>query len=967
MGTSDEAPVESTLGLGDPRRELSGELISERDMVASALFGKPIPSVRIAKYRVVRRLGEGAMGVVYEGRDEDLERTVALKVIQADALLAGDAEARFRREAKALARLSHPNVVTIHEIGEHADQIFIAMELVVGRTLRSWLSERPTPRWQDCLQVFLAAGRGLGAAHDAGLVHRDFKPANCMVGDDGRVRVLDFGLARGTAVVDTTTSAHDTPSSAPLDSALTATGALVGTPAYMAPEQLRGSSVDAASDQFAFCVALYEGLVGVRPFSGSSAYALYEDVRRGSPRPPESARTNVPAGLMQIVLRGVAYEPDARWPDMHALLEALAAFPVRRRRLRLAAIGGLAATIAGTGLVFAAQPEPCAVEASMEVPGWAPEERAVVRSAVLSDGERARPAWETFDRAAERWAETWLEMRLEGCLDARVRGRTTEGGYARQASCLDQRARRFSVYADELASKEAAWLSVDRFAAALPSLDECRNPTRLLSIDPPSPAVADAVGEVRDTLDRAFALHVAGPVAEAQAQGDAAWARARELDSPQLRAEVNQFRARFRDGVSVEQPETMLLEAFGDAEKARDDHLAARVAIQLIGLTAEAGHGRAARDWEVVAAAKLGRIGDAPEVVAQLELASAKFALRRADHVAALEHIDRSLVGFEQTRGSESPMYVAALQDRALALELGNDSNAAAEAHATAVEANRATFGEHPATAYALFNRGNFWFERGENEHARRDHAAALAMLRGVDGQERLTARVMMALAWVDSMTGQTLDAGTLEAAVRPLEGLPATDPSRIEAAQWRAAMLLRLDEPRAALDLYDGLVRTYQRLDPPPRVELALARSNAAECELKLGRFEAARTRCIRALDELEEALPEGDPRLAYVLYGLGESTLRLGNAVDARPHLERASKLLETGWGDVLQAARVHWSLAQALAEAPADSSRARASAETARAHFTTLGAEGASEVAAITQWLGELDEPRKSSPAP
>jgi tRNA A-37 threonylcarbamoyl transferase component Bud32 len=278
----------------------------------------------IGHFAVLRRLGEGGMGVVYAAYDERLARRVAIK------LLHGSDHLRMQREAQALARLSHPNVVQIYEIGHSRGRVFVAMEHVEGPTLGEWVSSGPRDL-AAILTAFLQAGEGLLAAHACGLVHRDFKPHNVIVGDDGRARVLDFGLARaGDSLPDRADEHAVADLTVALLSPLTQAGALVGTPAYMSPEQHAALPVDARSDQFSFCAALYEALYGVRPFTGASLPELLANTRAGRLQ-PAPARSDVPPELHAALLRGLAVDPAARWPTLRPLLTAIAAG--RRRSL----------------------------------------------------------------------------------------------------------------------------------------------------------------------------------------------------------------------------------------------------------------------------------------------------------------------------------------------------------------------------------------------------------------------------------------------------------------------------------------------------------------------------------------------------------------------------------------------------------------------------------------------------------
>jgi len=222
----------------------------DAELVADTVPGAAEGAVRIGRFQVLEVLGRGSMGVVYAAFDEALDRRVALKVIRRDTGRREAVRPRMLREAQGLARLSHPNVVQVYEVGEIAGQLFIAMEFLQGRTLLEWLAERPRD-WQAIVDVFAQAGRGLAAAHAAKLVHRDFKPENAIVADDARVRVVDFGLVRGDREPDDDAQPPG-PSRSLSGLRITQSGAVIGTPAYMSPEQHLRRSVDARSDQFSF-------------------------------------------------------------------------------------------------------------------------------------------------------------------------------------------------------------------------------------------------------------------------------------------------------------------------------------------------------------------------------------------------------------------------------------------------------------------------------------------------------------------------------------------------------------------------------------------------------------------------------------------------------------------------------------------------------------------------------------------
>jgi tetratricopeptide (TPR) repeat protein len=326
----------------------------------------PLTPQRLGRYTLLGVLGRGGMGVVHEALDEQVGRKVALKLLHAE--LGGRQAERLVREARALARLSHPNVVQVYEVGRQGERWFIAMELVPGRTLRDW--QRDHPPWRECVKVYLQAGRGLAAAHAAEITHRDFKPGNCILDDRGRVRVLDFGLARQAdeASLDVPSSVSKPSPNEPVRGSLTRTGEMLGTVGYMPLEQLEGKRADARSDQWSFCASLYEALYHERPFAGDAIGALTLALMREEIR-PAPRRSNVPRRLRRVLLRGLAKDPTARWPSMDALLAALSAIDGARRIRGTLAVGGvLVAGLVSLGLVLLPPAAPTLV-APLDAPG----------------------------------------------------------------------------------------------------------------------------------------------------------------------------------------------------------------------------------------------------------------------------------------------------------------------------------------------------------------------------------------------------------------------------------------------------------------------------------------------------------------------------------------------------------------------------------------------------------------------
>lgn len=374
----------------------------------------------IGKYRLDRTLGAGGMGVVWAAFDTDLQRPVALKLLHAESASTMQ-RSRLLREAVAMARLRHPNVVTVYDVGTVSGRDYIAMELVDGGTLDAWLETRP-PR-KEVVEALLAAGRGLAAAHAAGLVHRDFKPHNVLRSTDGHIYVTDFGLARGqledgpelvqiaVPLDEPIASSRPRPRRDPvLDSPLTQTGVLIGTPAYMAPEQFAGDVPDPRADQFAFCVTAWQALTGERPFRGASVAELEAAVRAGT----RHLAVDLPARLRAVLERGLDPSPEQRWPDMTALLAALSAAVAEpsRRAARRWWTATLAATVLAGGVAVLAyraaggpgEEDGCVPADEAFSSAWGPERRAQLRK--LHQGEAVGPIL-LLDDLRRRWIRSY--------------------------------------------------------------------------------------------------------------------------------------------------------------------------------------------------------------------------------------------------------------------------------------------------------------------------------------------------------------------------------------------------------------------------------------------------------------------------------------------------------------------------------------------------------------------------------
>ena len=603
------------------------------------------------RYVTLDRLGEGGMAVVYAAFDRALDRKVAVKVLKDQA--SADADARLRREAQALARLKHPNVVTVYDVGRSAEgTLFVAMEFMEGGSLREWLAKEPRSR-AEVMEKFLQAGEGLAAAHEAGLVHRDFKPDNVLLTDGGVARVGDFGLAR---VME---DGHDgdARTEAPLSSrsgTLTRTGSILGTPFYMAPEQLRGDPVSAPADQFAFGVALYEALAGARPFRADSLFLLLDAIEKG---PPAAPRDRVPAWLGAVLARSLAVAEADRFPSMRALLSALRADPTRRRTkiaIAVALLGAAAAGAAATYKIERDQALVCEREPPITAAAWNEERRAAMEAAFESTGlataaEAARATEERLSTAA-----TAIDAaQRSACESSRVRHEQTPAVLELRMACLHERVLELDALVSRGLSATREFVNgAVPLAAGLRSPGPCADvPTLTARGAPPSDAAA-RVEELRGRLAR-YAAGIDPPKAALAFMEETA-AAAEETGYLPLRSEAQQYL-----GVAREEAgnwlgaDEALHRAYNLAEDMEDDRQRVDVALQL---TFDLGRLEErfpeAHAWLVVATAAAARAGDpvyalrVAQVTGDLAMDEKRHEDALASYLRVLE-IARSVPGYD--------------------------------------------------------------------------------------------------------------------------------------------------------------------------------------------------------------------------------------------------------------------------------------------------------------------------------
>jgi eukaryotic-like serine/threonine-protein kinase len=863
---------------------------------------------RIDHYVLLHRLGQGGMGVVYAAYDETLDRKVAIKLLRSGA----HSQPRLVREARAMARVSHPNVVQVYEVGEFEGAPFIAMEFVDGQTLGAWLAAAPRTQ-AKILAVFEAAGRGLVAAHATGLVHRDFKPDNVMVSRDGRVSVMDFGLARGQG------PGHE-PGPEPLEqleqlrqghaqlrpSQLTKTGVLMGTPAYMAPEQFLGDEAGTQADQFSFCVAVWEALCGNRPFAGTSLVALQDAVNSGRFKDPQGRE--LPGWLRKVLMRGLAPAPADRWPSMTELLAALSDDPTTRRRwigltaaALLVIVGGGSWGSAGLERRRAAAiaDQRAAAIASCERHGsdlrdaaWTDQTQArlaeVFASAKLPF---ARDAWQRTQAQLDAYARAWSQLRTQVCVEVEVDGARDLRSATRVLACLDERRAVFEALLD-------AWSEADEervtrapaAAAELPLVSMCLDENWLAQQVPPpeDEATRAAVTKLRTRLEYVAALDLAADYARALERASAVLTEAEALGWAPLEVE-----ARF---------------VVGDLQEQRGEFEAARISLRRTLFEAgEIGH-----DLVVLrAASKLSwvvgvRLFDVEEGLVWAELAEM----------------------FVERTGLGDTVHDATLLNATATLQLrGGDDEAARRNYQHALEIRARELGPaHPLVAATLNNLGLIELSLGHEDAALDAMRRALAIRRSALGSAHPDV------------------AGSLNNLAIVLQKHDA-----------HAEALVASREALAILEAALG----------PTHPSLGSSLSNMGVIQQALGSYEDALVSHRRGLEIKQAALGPDHALVALSLANLGETQRLLGQLEDARASLELGLAVRDQAARLPAQRAQHAFSLAQVLFELAIsepsgaraeDLRRAQALAQAAAQDFREAGESEAKALAKVEQWLRE-----------
>jgi tetratricopeptide (TPR) repeat protein len=730
----------------------------------SLLFGHDHRPLRFGRYILLEKLGAGGQGVVHAAYDPELDRRVAVKLLFApahdDAALS---HALLLREAQAAAALSHPNVLAVYDVGSFdrgdavgrdAGGVYMVTELVDGETLQAWLAAG-SHRTSETLAVLRAAGLGLAAAHARGLVHRDFKPANVLIGRDGRVRVVDFGLARLAPAGPSTEGSESRPR---IESTRSTARRMCGTPAYMAPEQHNAvDDVDARADVFAYCVTLFEALFGARPFVGRDVAELRAAKKRNDIRVPKGVR--VPSWLEATARRGLDPDPDKRWPNMAALLAALERDPARR--WRVFAIAGVGAAVVGGVAATAIHEHRARASAcsgsERELAGvWDEQLRASGSAAfVAADPDEGVAAWQRVERGLDGYANRWVELRDESCRATVIDEGEPMSVMSRRMLCLDRRAAQLGGLVRRLGE-------VDRHAvgqaaasvAQLPPLDPCMaaESSELVPDAAPREEVLAIEAEIAD----AEALRLGDRFAEAEAASDRAVARATALGDAGTLARVWLHRGgleRWRGDFAA--AEVALRHALHEAEAASDHETDITALVELASVVG-VPLGRPDEALHLVdhAAAKLARGPGGDHLAAQLAFHRARVLSRMGRHAEAELELRTALELAERMYGSEHPFVADIVNMLGVELEqIGRRRDALAH-YERAYETRVALGGETNArAAVALANVAFARWNLGECTAALAQHEHALGILDrtlGPDHPDSAWARRVLAMRLIE-------------------------------------------------------------------------------------------------------------------------------------------------------------------------------------------------------------------------
>ena len=938
--------------------------------VEGSAVGLTAPSVgeRLDRYVVLEEIGRGGMGRVLRAYDPKLHREVALKVLRTDRF-SEDGQARMVREARAMAQLSHPNVVAIYDVELRVPgSVVLAMEFVEGATLRAWLLETPRTM-REILEVFIEAGRGLKAAHDQGLLHRDFKPTNVLLGRDGRCRVTDFGLARPTDQATTGERSDPHPSGDgdlgasydSLSAPVTGFGQVLGTPPYMAPEQHTGKALTPAADQYAFCVALWEALVGTRPFAGE----LTEMAKAKLAGPPVFPRdADVPSSVAAVVVRGLRPDPVERWPSMAALLGELARAAVPRRRTRW--IGAaMTLAIAGAGVAVAADQAqaPCSGARDRLGDAWSDARRGQVQAALQAGAPAyAGTVWDSLSRELDGYADAWVIQHEDACNATAVRGEQSEAALDLRMACLDDARRSLDAATTVLATADA---SVSRrtyqIVETLPDLARCRDLAMLgTEVAAPSAQEADAVAEVRDILAQGGALRAAGKYDEYAQAVVKASALADTLTYPPLRAEqlhaqgfMHVTKGEYDDAARILADALEHALAGGMQERSRD------IAIDLVDTT-----GRRQSRLEAALAygdTALGLLGRRPSARAEARLRTAlgEVYTATADYDDAVEQLQAAIDLLTELHGPDDPRLTNTYTAMASVMQQQGKAREGVPLQLRILQIREGALGSaHPQTGLARVNYADGLRIVGEYDEAQAQMERALDDLVPVLGDDHPTiASVRSNYALILRHQGKVAESEpVLVAAIEA--GEAAHGPNHPLLATYRtnlARTLAMLGRGPEAIEQARRALQIHIEAHGAGHPEVARARSNLASYLEDDGQVEAALAMHAQAAAELEAALGPDHPDVATAHHNIGATHFDAGRCADAVGELEAAWRIRkdqDIAHGDRGDTARL---LGTCRAEA-GDLDGAREMMHAAADAYDEAGKEYVDARALVTTWLAE-----------
>ncbi len=686
-------------------------------------------------------IGSGGMGVIYSAVDAKLHRKVAIKVIrgQVSAAFTDYASSRLVREAQTMARLSHPNVVTIYQVGTIDDQVYVAMEFIDGQTLTQWL-ETARPTWRQALDVVMQAGRGLEAAHAAGVIHRDFKPDNILIGRDGRVLVTDFGLARAGLGIETPPSSVGLPK----DANLTMTGAIMGTPAYMSPEQHEGRKSDARSDQYSYCITLYEALYQQRPFVGES----WDDLavaKENCTIAPVPSGSRVPRWLRGIIVRGLSTNPEERFPGM---TDVLALIDAQRARRRSYLVFGVGAAVMATSVAALTIPRStddpaaaCTAGSDRIAAVWTDAQQSKVRAAFFATKSPiAEASWTHASATLTAYSTSWRAMYRDACEATHTRRDQSERLLDRRMSCLRRREQELQAVVELFVAADASVVSEAAEAVnGLSRIQDCM-PTEAMSVaaaenvKPDDPARRERIsGELARA--KALAATTKTPeamaiaqrvVTEAKASGDTAL----EAEARGLVGRLHAMAGRFDDAKDA------LVRTIELAERARDVALRVSALVELVYIDGfELRKFAEAHVWARLAATAIEGSEGLAFLQARLFANRGTVFFAEGRYKEARDALEEALVMLRRTLGPDH-IDVAVTTDRvgSVLLKMGSTAEAMPY-HRAAIEILTKTLGEtHFQVADAVNNLGNALSQAGDLDAAAVEYRRALSIWQQVLG-----------------------------------------------------------------------------------------------------------------------------------------------------------------------------------------------------------------------------------------